>query len=519
MSPMLAYPKVLQYYYIGVDAFLSKMGLKYDNLLYSRGYLLTEEQYDNSGAVPASWKSTSVGRYAIRYSSNLEISTSSVDDTEIVCIGRILDCRAKTFDIDKVTMSLGERYEESRAKFFDRLDYLAGRFLLLVHSTDSTFIVTDATANRSAFYNIDVPAVASHPTLLADVTGMSEDPDAVAFRDSNVYQSHRDSYFPGIKTPYQSIRSLTPNTLLEIPEMTIERFYPRSQRTERSVADVAGEVAELLKSQVQLLSDSKPLAVSLTAGLDSRLTLAATRNVADDVLYYTLVFDDESRKEAAIARELCTALDLNHRTVNVPNNVGDKFYTFFSENVAGMSSPFRARMGKALLEQYPSNRLHLKSNVAEVGRTFYRDSYAFLPEADAAMQSRLYGIAHDSKFVRGAFQEFIEKTAFDPSGNAGFDPYDLYYWEHRIGIWQGLSLLEWDIAQDTHILFNCRRLLELTLSVPYEDRRHNRLFHNLIEKLWPETMTLPIDAHDSERKVMRNLKPIRRMVATALLYR
>ena len=48
-------------------------------------------------------------------------------------------------------------------------------------------------------------------------------------------------------------------------------------------------------------------------------------------------------------------------------------------NTAEMSSPFRARLAKALYDEYPEDRVHLKSNVAEIGRTFYQKSWALLP--------------------------------------------------------------------------------------------------------------------------------------------
>lgn len=484
-------------------------------IMYSRGFFIGHQNVPYDPKWPTEWLTQNTSRFEIQYSPKIEVETASKNEIELTLVGRVVDCKLATADAGTVLQELGAAYRQSEESFFNRLDYLAGRFILLVDTQDETFTLTDATGNRALFYH-DTGCLSSHPSLLSDVVGAEQDPQATQFLNSPAYQSNKDSYFPGIQTPFESVRALTPNTRLDLESLSVDRFYPRDSLRENSVEDVIPELANLFKTQIEVLADNEPLAVSLTAGIDSRVTLAATRAVADDVFYYTLSFNEESQKEAQVAKRLCNELGLEHQTIEVSDEVDQDWIDEFMSNTAEMSSPFRARIAKALYDEYPEDRVHLKSNVAEIGRTFYQKSRALLPPPDANTQSQLYGIKPESPFVQQAFQEFIDKTNYDVTRENGYDPIDLFYWEHRIGIWQSLGLFEWDVAQDTHILYNCRQILELMLSVPFSDRKSNRLFHNLIDELWSETKTIPIDAHNPGREQNPRIKEIKRYVRGGL---
>ncbi|SMF38573.1 hypothetical protein [Pseudobacteriovorax antillogorgiicola] len=67
----------------------------------------------------------------------------------------------------------------------------------------------------------------------------------------------------------------------------------------------------------------------------------------------------------------------------------------------------------------------------------------------------------------------------------GYDPFDLFYWEYRMGIWHSLILLESDPAFETFILFNNRYFLKQILSYPDYCRKNNQFFLRLCADNWP----------------------------------
>jgi hypothetical protein len=90
-----------------------------------------------------------------------------------------------------------------------------------------------------------------------------------------------------------------------------------------------------------------------------------------------------------------------------------------------------------------------------------------------------------------AFDEWMGATRF--RAVIGIDALDLFYWEHRMSCWHSNVVLESDFAFDTHVLFNCRWILERMLAVPVEDRCRASLFRQLVIDLWPELGTWPRD--------------------------
>jgi hypothetical protein len=104
-------------------------------------------------------------------------------------------------------------------------------------------------------------------------------------------------------------------------------------------------------------------------------------------------------------------------------------------------------------------------------------------------------------FVVRAFDEWLSDTR-----NA-FNVHllDLFYWEQRMGNWQAMSQLEWDIVQEVFTPLNCRSLLATMLSVDEKYRRppEFRLHRQLILSLWPDVLSEPINPHRNCRKGIR----------------
>ena len=72
---------------------------------------------------------------------------------------------------------------------------------------------------------------------------------------------------------------------------------------------------------------------------------------------------------------------------------------------------------------------------------------------------------------------------------------DLFYWEHRGGNFAAIDQTEEDMALDILTPFNCRLLLTRMLAAPEEFREHRspRLYVEMIRRLWPETLAVPVN--------------------------
>lgn len=437
------------------------------------------------------WTNENIAEHTIYTHPSLSYDSLLRDGAKLGLVGNVVDPINSIHDNKTILKELQDSLSSSRRKFYDYLDNLTGRFILFVDTNSDTFVLQDATGNRSLFYEIGSSRclLASHPGLLGEIGVHEIDLSAQDILDSKA------DHFPGISTPHPNIKVLTPNTQLNIPGLDRTRFFPREPLPDRDLTDdLLGEIADILRNTVELLNQENDLSLSLSAGIDSRLSLAATKEVADDVRYWTWAGGDPGASELNAVRELSGILDIELDVVTLDESPTVEFARNFRESTSRMSLFNREHTAFNLNKTDLGDTVSIRSNVAEIGRTYYRDIFAGLPnDIDSSVLSKLYGWHSNSEYVLEAFDEFIKVCDFTPSRMYNYDPYDMFYWEHRMGCWLSLFLLELGVALDEFILYNNRELLKLMLSVDRSYRKSDTLFNNLIEELWSNCLEMPIN--------------------------
>lgn len=473
--------------------------------MYERGYVLTGTNNSVEG-----WNKVKVNDLTAWVHPLLNFYIHKENDTVFLLMGTVIDPLNKDGNSQNIIKILSKKFAYSEDRFFDYLDELSGRFVLLISNKDKCYILQDATGNKSLFYDTEFNYFSSHPELIIEFMGEhyhNQSKDYIA--DSNFHR--KGSLFPGLLTTYKNIKKGLPNTLINVNLGRIERFFPReSLPTKKVNSFLIEEISQLLTNQVSILSNEYKLSQSLTAGLDSRVTLAASKDFKDEIYYYTIQAWHEHQKEIKVVKDLCETLGIKHHVLT--GELSEIFLKSHLKNTSSMSSADRGLLAQILLDSYPQDRLHLKSNVSEIGRAFYSGTRAFLPSMpNAEHLARLYMYESKSDFVVNAFQDYIDTLDFNKKRLMNYDPFDMFYWEFRMGGWQAMGLLECDVAQDSFILFNNRHILKSMLSIPITDRRRATLHHELINHMWPETLAVGINpwvTHsriDDAKRIIRGL--------------
>jgi hypothetical protein len=136
-----------------------------------------------------------------------------------------------------------------------------------------------------------------------------------------------------------------------------------------------------------------------------------------------------------------------------------------------------------------------------VGRAFYRKNDPYAPAVRSGKQlARSYLRRSSSKkfgagqraLIHRAFDEFFEATSFGAALEL-CDPYDLFYWEHRMGAWHSQVVLESDVAFQSLSLFNSRAILGAMMSAPLEARVSSQNMRALIQEACPECLHEPLN--------------------------
>ncbi|GAQ19559.1 hypothetical protein OPHB3_3531 [Oceanobacillus picturae] len=460
---------------------------RYQDLIFKRGYLISDIEVDKPNT---NWEELCVGKYFVYYDKLNEIKYYEKNGSWVFLLGNTIDIENNTSSMDIISENLFKHLQKSEDDFFDYLDLISGRYILMYNYAGKTKIMSDATGMRGIAYSVDKTVISSHAQLLKMLTGSALSPQI-----KNEWTKKYGGYhIPGHFTPYENIFFLTPNTLLEIESKKIKRFFPRAPLTQKPVKEIALEISALVKAQFSILEKKHDkFLFSLTAGTDSRTTLALSKEIANKIQYFTYYkvsdkYPNGVRSleiDRAVVGDMANNLNLEHNFIPLKEDAKSNDFTEFVG--ALKRNTFRShsyRLAKFYYEELPREKLHIRSNILEIGRYFYRSKIALPAHANAKLLARCYSTdAERDEEVCSLFEKFYNDVEMDNIYN--YDPYDIFYWEYRMGVWHSQLLLESDIAHDTFIPFNSRKILNLMLSVSNTNKKNNSIFNTIIDNNWP----------------------------------
>jgi len=150
------------------------------------------------------------------------------------------------------------------------------------------------------------------------------------------------------------------------------------------------------------------------------------------------------------------------------------------------------------MQQLPSDSVHVRSNLYEIGRALIRGrsrGRVIAPLNAREVARRVAGNSHHDSFEHSvaASAEWLDITGF--SGEKHYDELDLYYWELLMGKWFLAVMIESDVAHDTYTVINSRHIIDLMLSAPLAERLEGGVAKAIIEIGWPELLGYPINGH------------------------
>jgi hypothetical protein len=400
---------------------------------------------------------------------------------QIFLIGRCVSVISGTSE--GVILSLINALRTSEAEFHRFGDGLCGRYAIIYSRGPVRKIVTDATAMRSVFFTCDGSIAGSHAKLVSDSIS------APLLMRTPFKGGH-----PGRFTPYPNILMLTPNTSLELGTGRVSRFFPRKPITPTSPIEAADRVAPLVLNALNGLNAK--FAFSLTAGLDSRATLAIAGRASTAWSWFTLEAGQtigSGRKyivdtDVKIAREIANFFTATHSriTASIPS---DELLTALKIN--SYKSNLSSYIFSLIVAFGQRQHIHIRSNLLEIGRAYYIDFDSLDTFYDA---TRLFLEKHPHLFSREnlinrAFKDFYVATEFNRERMLNYDMRDMFYWEHRMSAWHGQILLSSDLAFDTFIPWNSRTILNELLRVPSSMRENGDVSRLLVERAglnkWP----------------------------------
>lgn len=480
-------------------------GNPYFGLMFKRGFYASL-----NGLLPRihdDWGKWNCGGFGITYDKESPFHACTEGTSFLIVLGHYVSLDTELTEHGALTRFVFDKLLESEESFFSALDACCGRFVCFFSIGDEARVAGDATGMKMIHYtNGPHVAVASHASLLADVLKKEKSSAAREFLSEASPRKYNMAFLPGHATMYEGVRILAPNTYLDLASGNVERFYPRHALTPIKLEAAVIRASDQLSDIMEKFSRISPLAISLTAGLDSRLTAAAASRVKDNVRFFSYIRAREKVNvaDALIASRISAENDLDYMQIvfdyEKEESGANQDYVQFRE-IAETSTDFEHfyPLAYAYIKTFPDDRLHVRSNIGEICRARYHtapfDSIINGNETETAKLVAIYNIwtgAKSHSFATEELTRYLHETKL-LSLNHGFDLPALYYWELLMPVWHGSLLLESDLSHDTVCLYNCRDLLATFLAMDFDAQVSKKGMLDCIDRLWPELLKEPIN--------------------------
>lgn len=489
------------------------------DLLYRNQFVLGPRP----ASVPASWRRIQIDRtLCLTTHPDLPVHTLAREGKSITLLGFMLDPEnenAKDKDIvEKLLAGLS-----SCDSFYQQTYRYGGRWILIVCDGSKTILFHDAAGLRQVFYTNQEYAAGlwcgTQPGLLARLLDLEMDSEALTLINSYHFRQNKEHWWPGNGSPYRAINHLSPNHALDLGTGRAFRYWPDRDLDVCPTDEAVEKISRTLQGMFRSAVNRFDLALSVTAGWDSRLLLAASRDVADRMSYMTVrqMSMRDNHPDVSVPAALLSELGLKHDVVQCSYLVDPEFVKIFKTNVP-LAHDFYVTDAQAILNYFGLTKVAVMGGVSEIARdpTIGTERSIAGKITPREMSIELYNTGTNEYAIRE-----IEKWRAGLGNLHNVDLDTILFWEQREGNWLAMNLVEFDIAwKDIFSPYNCRSLLIDMLAVDVRDRRApgNRLYEKLALNLWPDVLRAPINPH-KRRTWLRTVISSSRVQAKRLAYR
>lgn len=369
---------------------------------------------------------------------------------------------------------------------------LGGRWIIIYKDNESVKMFHDPAGDRQVFFSKHNSGIwsASQPHTIAEELNFqkSNDSDLIKFITSKVFHGSQNNWV-GDSTLYDKVKHLMPNKFLDLKTGTVTRYWPDRKLKELSTMEAAKKAAIILKGLIESANNRYKLMLAVTSGLDTRTLLAASREISKDVFYFIQKFGDldYNSNDIKVPLKLFTILDMEFNVIECEEKIDKEFNSILEENVSLVQTEEKKVLYYNFFKNF-QGRLNVSGNAGGITRLWL--GFEVAPHTAKEFTDFIW---EGETFALKHIKVWFEEVKNFPS-KFGVHLLNLFYWEHRIGNWCASFESDLDIAVEQLNPHNCRKFIELCLSVNAKDRKDPDcvLYKEMIMQLWPETLAVPV---------------------------
>ncbi len=480
---------------------MKNQDLNYEKLLYRRQFILAPHYINKF----KNWQKANINnKYFLTVHPDLQLLQIKDNQKSLTLLGFILD----PYNIDATDKDIIEdllKKCKSTKDIFEHTNSMGGRWILIFNNNDDIILFSDASGLRQICHSnslLDKDNIwcASQPGIIAEENKLNFDKEVIDdFINSPQFKNNKEYLWPGTTTPFKEIDQLLPNHYLDLKNNTVHRFWPDKVLKPVSLEQGVKKSAELLKNLIECATKRFDIEFTLTCGYDTRLLLAASKNIGGKYPYLTLIYWNltEDAPDITISSKLLNKFGFKHEIIKCPAKMSKEFEEIYTKNVV-TAHISNGNIVEGLFNKYDDKKVCVRGTVSsEIIREQYIDKVR-KPSGKTFAQianfnNNNFAIKHFGKWL-------LEAKEYSKKYNVNI--FELFGWEQQTGKWQAMTQLEWDIVQENVVPYNCRELLFTMLAVDDKYRKppNYPLYRAIAKYLWPETLSEPINPHKLTKK-------------------
>ena len=459
-----------------------------DNLLYRRQYFIGPKFVNHF----KSWNKIKVGdRIRITAHPDLTITTFKKGETEIALLGFMFDSEDYQANLEDILKNIVKETNSFNDIIKATYRY-AGRWILIYTNKNESKLLHDPGGLRQIFYckNGNDVWCSAQPHILASILNKTQktDPNILNYINSKEYENNEHNWV-GNETLFQDIYHSYPNHYLDLNNCNYSRYWPDDTIDKSSLSDTVNSCNKILIGLLKAANCRHDLAQAVTSGWDTRLMLAASKDIKNDIYYYVHKFDDfdDNHADIRVPNKLSSQIGIDIEILDC-SKYSDKFNELHKKSLFTHQNDRKKKQHFNYFSDF-QGRLNISGNA----NPLIKVTLPRIDEISPYSLAKLLGF-HKQKYALDKIKEWLEH-ALPISKKYNLHIVHLFYWEIRFGSWAPIYFSELDLSNEEFPPFNCRKLIDLFLSVDDKYRMPSSMliFRKMIESLWPEVLSQPVN--------------------------
>jgi hypothetical protein len=445
----------------------------------------------------SSWNQVRIGQYFFYLHPMLKMAISKNSKSQVLIIGDAYDPNHPKKSNLEIANELNNKYK----LFFDlvkSIDFfsLGGTYLVFYYCEEDTslFVSGDTSMQRELYYLKEgekIIALGATDKIIRIFFPVKENENPLVKEFYNSAAFKKRKAFLLNFTNYDGLYRLKPNFYLNIKDGENLRFFPFEKIKPIPLEVAVRKSSEIITNFLKAANYRYKVMIPVSAGWDSRLLLAASRSLKNEMVYYVLQTHAKGSQhyDIIIPGKLMRKLNLPIEIIDYPKLLKSEEIEIAENSISLYREKNLEYIINYFYKKHPG-KLTLNGNISEIVRLEFDEVFNLTPKKIAFIQKY-----SSLKYVEDEYGKWLKKNKILFS-KMGYRILDMLYWEENCANWVAKSKTEFRAyGIEVFSPFNSRELILTLYGLPKKYRRKQNpiVYKKMIEILWPELLQVPVN--------------------------